>query len=221
MNRIDAGLAAGFRDLFHRFEGDHLEEMAAVLIATGCAPREVLGLAQECIREVGERYASGEYYLPELILAGEMFKRISGVLKRNTTPGSTFATLATIVVGTPKGDLHSLGKDIFCLLAEASGFRVCDLGVDVEPELFVSKLKETGAAILGMSCLLTTTYGPMREVVARLEAKGLRDRVFVIIGGAATTKEMIGSLKVDAQTLDAYEGVRMLRSLAAPSRVGQ
>jgi len=118
-----------------------------------------------------------------------------------------------IVLGTPKGDIHHLGKDIFRMLAEANGFVVYDLGVDVAPEAFVQKVAETGAEILGMSALITVGFDPMKEVMRLLEERGLRRRVKVLIGGGVTTKEMVRKLGVDAQTLDAYEGVKIIQSL--------
>lgn len=214
MDRIEVGAVSMFREMFLRFDVDRIEDKTIELIGSGCDPKDVLRAAQECIQEVGRKFECGEYYLTELIVAGEMFKKVSDVIKRAAAMENAVAPIGTLVIGTPKGDIHCLGKDIFCVLAEASGLRVHDLGVNVEPEAFLRAVEETGACFLGMSSLLTTTYASMREVVELLETKGLRGRVFVIIGGAATTKEMVANLKVDAQTWDAYEGIRLLTSQA-------
>ncbi|MEW6441872.1 MAG: cobalamin-dependent protein [bacterium] len=201
-----------FRDLFLGFQIDSIAGEVGALVEAGIDPKDLLGASQRCMEEIGKAFEEGRYYLPELIVAGEMFNRVSERIR----PGLASAgggEAGRIVLGTPKGDIHHLGKDIFRMLAEASGFAVYDLGVDVPPEAFVRKLAETGASVLGMSALITAAFDPMKEVLRLLEEKGLRSRVKVIIGGGVTTKDMVGRLGVDGQTQDAYEGLKMVRSL--------
>ncbi|UCD83241.1 MAG: cobalamin-dependent protein [Deltaproteobacteria bacterium] len=200
-----------FREIFLAFRIDSIDTEIEDLLQTGLSSPELLQACQKCMEEIGKKFEEGAYFLPELVMAGEMFKKVSARLRPHISPGSE-EVAGKIVLGTPKGDLHSLGKDIFGMLAEASGFVVHNLGVDVAPETFVEKLKETGAPILGMSALITTAFDPMQEVVRLLEEEGIRERTYVIIGGGVTTKDMVGRLKVDAQTWDAYEGLRIVQS---------
>ncbi len=154
-----------------------------------------------------------EYYLPELLVAGEMFKKVSARVRPHMK-GAKLTETGGIVVGTPKGDIHNLGKDIFCVLAESSGITVHDLGVDVEPAAFLEKLEETGASYIGMSALVTAAFSSMQEVVHLLEEKGVRKQVKVIIGGGVTSKETAARMRVDAQTRDAYEGLRIVQGFS-------
>lgn len=202
-----------FTEDFLSFNADSIEEDAESLIRSGMEVKDLLTAAQGCIGEVGRKFEQGEYFLPELIISGEIFKKVSEVIKRNAGSAGETNKRVGIVLGTPQGDIHNLGKDIFAVLADAHGFAVHDLGVDVAPAGFVEKLEETGASILGLSALLTTTYKPITEIVSLLESKGLREKTFVIIGGAATTKDMVQKLGVNAQTWDAYEGIRILKSV--------
>jgi methylmalonyl-CoA mutase cobalamin-binding domain/chain len=141
-----------------------------------------------------------------------MFKKISGILGESGDADSESESIGSIILGTPRGDIHNLGKDIFSAAASASGFIIHDLGVDVSPQAFVEKLEETGAPILGMSSLLTTTFQAIEEVMSMIEQRGIRNDVKVILGGGATTRDLVEKLGVDEQTVDAYEGIRMVKS---------
>ena len=200
-----------FREIFLAFQIDSIEAEMEDLLKSGVSPMEHLSVCQECMEEIGAKFEAGEYYLPELVLAGEIFKKVSSRIQPYI-PTTDKEVAGKIVLGTPRGDLHHLGKDIFGMLAETSGFVVYDLGVDVAPVTFIEKLKETNAPILGMSALITTAFSPMQEVIRLLEEKGLRERINVVIGGGVTTKDMVERLKVDAQTRDAYEGLKIIRS---------
>lgn len=205
-----AGLVR-FREIFLAFRIDSLEAEMEALLNSGISPPELLGACQKCMEEIGKKFEAGEYFLPELVMAGELFKKVSSRIQPYFS-ATDKEVAGKIVLGTPQGDLHCLGKDIFAMLAEASGFVVYNLGVDVAPEAFIEKLKETNAPILGMSALITTTFSPMQEVIRLLEENGMRERTQVVIGGGVTTKDMVERLKVDAQTWDAYEGVRIIQS---------
>jgi len=209
---VSDGLTRFTKD-FLAFNMDSIEEGAERLIRSGLDTKELLSAAQKCIEDVGRKFENGEYYLPELVVSGEIFIKVSNVIKRHTNPANETKKIGTIVLGTPQGDIHCLGKDIFGVLAEANGFLVHNMGVDVPPSKFVEKLEETGASVLGLSALLTTTYDPIREIVLQLESKGLRQKTFIIVGGAATTKGMVNKLGINAQTWDAYEGLRIIQSL--------
>lgn len=201
-----------FQELFLTFQIDALGAEVDACLGTGATPKAFLASCQACMREIGEKFDAGEYYLPELVVAGEMFKKVSERIKPLLETGDS-SSRGVIVLGTPRGDIHNLGKDIFKVLAEADGFTVHDLGVDVPPAAFLDKLEAAGASILGVSALVTAAFEPIREVLVRLEERGLRDRVRVVLGGGVTTKEMADRLGADAQTQDAYEGLKIVRAL--------
>lgn len=200
------------RQLFLGFQIDAVGPEVASLLDRGIEAPQILETCRGCMAEIGRAFEEGTYYLPELVVAGEMFKKVSERIRPALALG-VHGGAARIVLGTPKGDIHHLGKDIFRMLAEAAGFEVYDLGVDVAPQAFVDKVQEAGAQILGMSALITAAFDPMREVIRLLEERGLRNRVRVILGGGVTTKDMARKLGADAQTVDAYEGLRIVQSL--------
>lgn len=202
---------AGFREIFCSFRIDSVEPEVEALLESGVTPQAFLTACQQCMEEIGGKFEAGEYYLPELVVAGEMFKKVSKRIRPHLTSAKS-EVAGTIVLGTPKGDIHNLGKDIFSVLAESGGFLVHDLGVDVPPEAFVQKVEETGATILGMSALVTAAFSAMEEVIRRLDQGGLRKKMYVVIGGGVTTKEMVKRMGVDAQTRDAYEGLRIVKN---------
>jgi methanogenic corrinoid protein MtbC1 len=175
-------------------------------------PLEILMSCQKGMEEVGRRFETGEFFLSELIYAAEVFKAVSSVLKPKLAgAGGGAQSGGGVVFGTPQGDIHDLGKNIVITVMEASGFQVHDLGVDVPPARFVETLQKTGASILAMSALITTTFKPMKEVVNLLRAHEIRNQVFVLVGGAVTTDLVRREVGADAQTLDPYEGIRMCR----------
>lgn len=200
-----------FQELFLTFQIDALGAEVDACLGRGTTPKAFLACCQGCMKEIGDKFDAGEYYLPELVVAGEMFRKVSERIKPLLKTGDA-KSRGVMVLGTPRGDIHNLGKDIFKVLAEADGFTVHDLGVDVSPSSFLDKLEATGASILGMSALVTAAFEPIREVLRCLEEGGLRDRVRVVLGGGVTTKEMAVRLGADAQTQDAYEGLKIVRA---------
>ena len=200
-----------FRELFLSFQVDAVGPEVDACLARGTIPKAFLACCQKCMEEIGEKFDAGEYYLPELVVAGEMFKGVSERIKP-LLKATDSTSRGTLVLGTPQGDIHNLGKDIFKVLAEADGLTVHDLGVDVPPTAFLEELETTGASILGMSALVTAAFEPIQEVIRLLDEKGLRERVRVILGGGVTTSEMADRLGADAQTQDAYEGLKIVRT---------
>lgn len=164
--------------------------------------------------EVGARYEKGEYFLSELLYAGEIMTSLFDVLKPHMKQDS-LEQKGTILLGTVRGDMHNIGKNIFGMMAQFSGFRIHDLGVDVDPKTFVDEAKKTGADILGMSTLLTSTLPEVKVVLDGLEEAGVRNRVKVIIGGNAVTKQFGQEVGVDAAALDAVEGVEICKRWVA------
>jgi 5-methyltetrahydrofolate--homocysteine methyltransferase len=202
-----------FREKFLSFDIDAISREAEEMVSAGVGIRQFLDTCSPAMAEIGEKVERGEYYLPQLVMAGEMFKIASARLKRSMKIDDSGQAAVRIVLGTPRGDIHDLGKDIFAVLAEASGFAVHNLGVDVPPETFVSSLEKTGARILGLSSLLTTTFESIEEIVASLEKRGMRNNVHIILGGGGTEQSLVEKLGVDFQTRDAYEGITILKNL--------
>jgi len=202
---------------------DRLVDLDSEAVKTACRealeaavpPLEVVtrGLARG-MEVVGERFERREYFLPELIMAGEVMREGLGVVEPHLT-GSETQSGPMVVIGTVRGDMHDIGKGVVALLLRALGFQVRDLGFDVPAERFLEAVKEGGVRILAMSALLTATMPEMERVVDWLEKEGLRDRVKVIIGGAPITKAFGESIGVDYATNDAVEGVNVCKKWAA------
>jgi len=157
---------------------------------------------------VGQKYEDGEYFLAELIMAGETMKEGMAILEPHLKAGD-IKTAGKVVIGTVRGDLHDIGKNVVVTLLKAANFDVIDLGVDVSPEKFVEAVKKHNPDIVAMSALLTTTMIEMESVIEGLKKSGLRDKVKVIIGGAPITPEYAEKIGADAAARDAVEGVRI------------
>jgi len=159
---------------------------------------------------VGRKYEAGEYFLTELIGAGEVMKEGLAELTPHLK-GEKIRYVGKVILGTVRGDMHDIGKNIVRMLLEAAGFEVTDLGVDVPPEEFIEEFKERNANIVAMSAMLTTTMGEMRTVIDRLNKENLRKNVRVIIGGAPITHEYAQKIGADAAAKDAAHGVRICK----------
>jgi len=157
---------------------------------------------------VGQKYEDGEYFLAELIMAGETMKEGMAILEPHLKAGD-IETAGKVVIGTVRGDLHDIGKNVVVTLLKAANFEVIDLGVDVSPEQFVEAVKKHNPDIVAMSALLTTTMIEMENVIESLKKNGLRDKVKIIIGGAPITPEYAEKIGADAAARDAVEGVRI------------
>ena len=181
------------------------------------AGKDAMGLLTELRKgmdEVGQRYKKGEYFLSELIVSGEIFKDSMKVLEPALKKGAT-GQATKVVLGTVKGDIHNIGKDIVAVLLKGAGFDVYDLGIDVPTKAFIDKLIETKAPILGMSGLLTPSFESMKEAVEAVKEAGLRDKVKVIIGGGVVTELVQRHTGADAFTDDAMEGIEIIKKWAA------
>lgn len=159
---------------------------------------------------VGRKYEAGEYFLSELLFAVTLMNEALEVLEP-LLKHEKIEKKGAIVLGTVRGDIHDIGKNIFKMFVQASGFEVQDLGVDVEPKTFVEKLKETNAEILGLSTLLTTTRWEMKTIIDELNRAGIRNKVKVLIGGNAVTKDFASEIAADEAALDAVEGVEICK----------
>ena len=177
----------------------------------GDSPIDLIKELQEGMRLVGERFDSGTYFLSELLMAADLFTRVMDQLEP-LLQGRAMEKIGRMVIGTPKGDIHDLGKNIFATVARGAGFDVHDLGVDVPVEKFVSAVEDLKPDVVGFSALITTAFEMMKQVMATLEEKGLRDDLKVIVGGGVTTDKVREYIGADAQTNDAVEGVRFCKA---------
>lgn len=178
---------------------------------------EILGDLQSAMGDIGERFESGDYFLAELIMAAEIFAQAIQLIEPELSSGPV-ETKGQIVFATVKGDVHDLGKNIVVAMLRGNGFEVHDLGVDVPVETILNKVKETGATIIGLSALLTTTYPYMKQVILGLEEAGLRDRVKVMIGGAPVDERVREYSGADARGSNAVEAVSIARQFMEAER---
>ncbi|MBM4457256.1 MAG: cobalamin-binding protein [Chloroflexi bacterium] len=184
-------------------------------LAGGVKPESILreGLIA-AMGEVGRLFEANEYFVPEMLVSARAMKTGLAVLKPNLTAADA-TPAGKVIVGTVKGDLHDIGKNLVAMMLEGSGFEVVDLGTDVTPEKFVSAVLEHKPQVVGMSALLTTTMPSMGNTVKALESAGVRDRVKVMIGGAPVTDNFARQISADGYAPDASSAVRLAKSLIA------
>jgi len=182
-------------------------------LEAGVAPQDILsqGLIG-AMDEVGERFAKGLMFVPQMLRSAKTMQECVGLLKPHFEEGAVVAA-GKVLIGSVKGDLHDIGKNLVAMMMEGAGFTITDLGVDVSPEGFVEKVREVEPDILGMSALLSTTMPAMRETVQALESAGLRDKVKIMIGGAPVTEEYARQIAADAYAPDAGSAIAEARRL--------
>ncbi|MBW6463406.1 MAG: corrinoid protein [Bacillota bacterium] len=165
--------------------------------------------------QVGQKFEEGEYYLPDMMLAAEAMSGAIDFLEPHMAKDKDGKNENVIkcVIGTVKGDLHSIGKDIVIMMMKAAGMEIYDLGVDVPSAEFVRSVEENGAHVLGISALMTTTIQEQKKIIDMLSEKGLRDKVKVIVGGAPLSEEWAKKIGADAYAADAIAGVKKVRAM--------
>jgi len=186
-------------------------------LSAGEDPLKILEEARQGLEIVGNRFASGEYFIPDLIYSGEIMKQITEIVKPLISQTTQVKKLGKVVIGTVAGDIHDIGKNIVVFMLEVNGFEVYDLGVDVPPERFVEKIKETGAPILGLSGFLTLAFDSMKRTIEALKEAGLRDKVKVMIGGGQVTDEVRKYTGADAYGKDAMAAVSLAKAWVGAS----
>jgi len=195
-------------------EGDMgtVEENVRVALDAGVSPADVLqnGLIA-AMGEVGRLFEEGEYFVPEMLIAARAMKAGLVILKPLLVD-SGVEPVGKVAVGTVKGDLHDIGKNLVAMMLEGAGFEIVDLGTDVTPDRFIEAAKG-GVDIVGLSALLTTTMPSMETTIKALESAGLRDQVKVIIGGAPVTAEYARQIGADGYAPDASQAVTLAKSL--------
>ena len=200
------------RDTVASFDIDNIQAVCLEALKSGVPAYRIVaeGLSKG-MEIVGQRYERCEYFLSELITAGETMKEGMRVIEPHLRKGDV-KSLGKAVVGTAAGDLHEIGKNIFVTLLSAAGFDVTDLGSDVSAESFVAAIRENSPEIVGISALLTTTMVEMGNVIDELERAGLRKGIKIILGGAPVTEEYAKRIGADAAVTDAVEGVELAKT---------
>ncbi|MBN1803245.1 MAG: cobalamin-dependent protein [Candidatus Lokiarchaeota archaeon] len=195
-------------------EVDEIESAVSEAIhKDGKNPYEVLEALTRGMDEVGKLYEEKEYYLNELVLAGETMKEAFKILKPILKSSGDSSNKSKVIVATVKGDNHDIGKNILSSLLLSSGFEIYDLGMDCDEKKVIEAVKETGARVVALSTLLTTTVEQVGVVHEALKASGLRDKVKIIVGGAALNMELAKEMGADDYGEDAMEGVKRIKKM--------
>lgn len=189
---------------------DEALKLAQGMLEAGRDPQAVLEAGKEAMAVIGSRYEQGAYFLPELIVGGEIFAQLAELVKPELAGATTgVVPLGRVVIGTVAGDIHDIGKDIVAFMLEVSNFQVYDLGVDVPAATFVEKIKKVGPEIVGMSGFLTLAFDQMKSTVEAITEAGLRDSVKIMIGGAPMDDAAASYIGADAFGPDAVAAVKL------------
>lgn len=187
-------------------------KLAREMLDRGYDPIKLLGYCRQAMETVGKRYEEGEYFLPELMLAGEMLKSIGDMAKPLIKQDAASAkTAGTIVIGTVQGDLHDIGKNIVTFMLEINGFKVIDLGIDVPIANFVDSIREHAPQVVGLSGFLTLAFDAMKKTVEAIQEAGLRDNLKIMIGGGQVDDTVKNYTGADAFGLNAMEAVSLCK----------
>jgi len=177
-------------------------------------PHTILDVMTKAMSEVGRLFEEGEYYVPEMLVSARAMQNGLDILQPALTSTDSKAK-GKVVIGTVKGDLHDIGKNLVVILLKGAGYEVIDLGSDVAPEAFVEKITNGGKCVVALSALLTTTMINMKAVIESITAAGLRKDVKIIIGGAPVTQEFAEQIGADGYSSDANKAVRLVDQLLA------
>jgi len=208
-------LLADLKQAILDYAEDQAEEITRKIIEAKIDPLQVMNQTiADASRELGDKFESGEIFLPHLVMAGDAMARVSELLESTLETGSIEQMgVKTIVIGTVQSDVHSIGKDIVAMLLKANGFKTVDLGVDVPCEDFIRQAKTQAADVIALSSLLTTTMPFQREVIQILEAMEERGNYKVLIGGGPVTGGWAEEIRADGYGKDAVEAVETAKRL--------
>jgi len=176
-------------------------------------PLELVDLFRKAVEEVGDRYEKGEYFLPELMMTGQIMEQLAELTKEKLKDeyGDSGKTRGKVLIGTVKDDIHDIGKNIVKFMLDANGFEVKDLGVDVPADKFVEEAKVFEPQVIGLSALLTLAFDPMKDTVEALEKAGLRDKIKIMVGGAPVDDQVCEYTGADDWGKDAVEAVSLAK----------
>jgi methanogenic corrinoid protein MtbC1 len=204
-------LPATLAQLLSDLKEDEAKKYVKEALEKGTDPTKLLEEAKEGMSIVGQRFSSGEYFIPDLLYSGEIMKELVALLepKLKEVRGTEAKKLGKVIIATVEGDIHDIGKNLVVFMLEIGGFEVYDLGIDVPVQTIVDKVKETDAPVVGLSGFLTLAYDSMKKTVEALEAAGLRDKVKVMIGGGQIDEHVKEYTGADAFGLDAMDAVKL------------
>ncbi len=181
------------------------------MVEDGSEPSMILDAAREAMDIVGQRYEKGDYFLPELMLAGEMMTQITDLIKPELAKLPAVESLGKVLIGTVHGDIHDIGKNIVTFMLDINGFDVLDLGVDVSPQKFVEAIEDFKPQVVGLSGFLALAFDAMKETVEIIKTAGLRDQVKIMVGGGQVNEEISKYAGADAYGKDAMAGVSLAK----------
>ncbi len=189
-------------------------ELVQEALDSGVGTNDILlnGLSRG-MEMVGEKYETGEYFIPDMLTAAEAVEAGMKIMEPHLVKEGTAGAKGKIVMATVEKDLHDIGKNLVSIMLKGAGFTVVDLGIDVPAKRIVEAVEEEGAGLVGLSALLNTTMSNMGDVVKELENKGLRDKVKVIIGGAPTSEDFAREIGADSYGKDAFAAIRVAEKL--------
>jgi 5-methyltetrahydrofolate--homocysteine methyltransferase len=186
-------------------------QKAKELLDSGTNPMKILEACSKAMEVVGQRFEKGEYFLPHLMMAGEIVRQLSEMIKPLIKEEKTPLGKGKVLMGTVKGDIHDIGKNIVTFLLEANRFEVRDIGIDQPPVNFVVAIQEFQPQVVGMSGLLTLAFDSMKETVQAITEAGLREKVSIMVGGGQVTEQVKEYVGADAYGPDAVAGVRLAK----------
>jgi len=190
-----------------------IQELVEKALNEGISPEDIInkGLLSG-MSVIGERFKKNEIFVPEVLVSARAMQKGMEILKPLIAKSSGIIK-GKIVIGTVKGDLHDIGKNLVAMMLEGAGYQIIDLGIDVPPERFVQAIKENRPDVVGMSALLTTTMPQMKVTIDVIKKEGLRDKVKIIVGGAPVTEEFAKEIGADGYAEDAYSAVELVNRL--------
>ena len=191
---------------------DEAKKLCKEALSQGIAPNKIIeDIISKALKLVGEKYEAKEYFIPELIMAGEISSQLMKILLPRLNVSKSSKTIGKVIIGTGKGDIHDIGKNIVITFLKAEGFKVIDLGVDVASEQFIEAIKKEKPDILAISALISSTLVEIQKVLKDLKAANLKDKIKVIIGGPPVTKEFSESIGADGFAKTAIDGVKICK----------
>jgi methanogenic corrinoid protein MtbC1 len=194
-------------------EGEALR-LVEEMVQGGSDPMSILGAAREAMNIVGQRYDEETYFLPELMMAGEMLNQITDIVKPELAKSPVIDRHGKVLIGTVEGDIHDIGKDIVTFMLDVNGFEVLDLGVDVSPQKFVEAIGNFQPQVVGLSGFLTLTFDAMKKTVEAIIAAGMRDGVKIMVGGGQINEKIRQYTGADAWGKDAMAAVALAKGWA-------
>jgi len=196
-------------------DGEKVEELTRAALDAGIAAKDILNQGLIAGMDiVGERMESGEMFIPEVLMSAQAMGGAVEILKPLLSDEDS-ASGGTIVLGTVKGDLHDIGKNLVSMMMESAGFKVINMGVDIDPAAFIQAIKDNDADILALSALLTTTMPMMEQTIKSVEASGLRDKVKILVGGAPVNQSFADEIGADGYAPDAGSASKLAKQLMA------